>query len=97
MLFDLPTGAAMAEGGDPTSRRTAVFSIVANHDPQLLCRLMGTIAQQDRLVHSLSLGSTPRRQRLLVELQDIDRPRAELLAEKMRRFVDVRSVRLHWR
>lgn len=87
---------ATDERGRP-GERAATFSIVADHDPQLLCRLLGTIAQQDRLVRAMTLSSTTRRQRVRIGLADIDLHRAEILAERMRRFVHVRSVRLLWR
>ena len=82
---------------DAAAPQVATFSIVMDEDSQLPCRLLGLVAQQDRPVRSLALTSSRRRQRLEVELPGVDRRRAEILAEKMRGCVHVRSVRLCWR
>lgn len=72
----------------------AVFSITAERCPQILCRLLGLIAQQDRLVDWIEAQSSARTCRVSLGVRDIDPQRAAIIAEKMRSLVRVRTVRL---
>lgn len=72
----------------------AVFAITTEHCPQVLCRLIGLLAQQDRLVDWVRVDTGARTCRVSLAVSGVDRQRAEIIAEKMRGLVRVRSVRL---
>lgn len=78
--------------GDET--RAARFAITTERCPQILCRLLGLIAQQDRLVDAVRVDSSARTCRISLEVRDIDAQRAAIVAEKMRTLVRVRTVKL---
>lgn len=83
---------AMADNG---FARAVTFRVSAARCPQLLCRLMGLFAQQDRLVHHANAIATPRRLRVTITICGLDDCRAEVIAEKMRQLISVHSV--SWR
>lgn len=85
-MTTLSTGAADA--------RTAMFAITTERCPQILCRLLGLVAQQDRLVERFEVESSARRYRVSLSIPDIDRHRAEIMLEKMRSIVSVRTARM---
>ncbi|WP_343518298.1 hypothetical protein [Sphingomonas sp.] len=74
--------------------RAAVFAITTERCPQVLCRVLGLIAQQDRLVDAVRVESSARVCRIALEIRGIDRHRAAIVAEKMRSLVRVRTVKL---
>lgn len=76
------------------SEGEAVFSITTEPCPQILCRLLGIIAQQDRLVDWVEAESSARTCRVSLSIRGIDPQRARIIAEKMRSLVRVRTVRL---
>lgn len=75
-------------------RPRAVYVITAERCPQILCRLIGLFAQQDRTVERLEAIDTGRIMRVTLCVRDIDPHRAMVIAEKMRQFVRVRTVKL---
>lgn len=75
---------------------TATFVVTARRCPQLLCRLVGLFAQQDRLVETLRVDALPRSVRASITIGGIDAQRAEIIANKMRSIVSVRTVRLRF-
>ncbi|MFL9842259.1 hypothetical protein ABS767_14915 [Sphingomonas sp. ST-64] len=81
---------------DPDGGGTATFVVTAARCPQLLCRLVGLFAQQDRLVHSLRVDTLPRSVRASITVTGIDRDRAEIIRHKMGAIVSVRTVRLRF-
>ncbi|MGK6319273.1 hypothetical protein [Sphingomonas sp. DT-204] len=85
----------MATGHAPrTAPRAAVFAITADRCAQVLSRLLGLIAQQDRVVEWAQVECSARTCRVSLAVHDIDSRRAEIIAEKMRGLVKVRTVRL---
>ncbi|QDX27934.1 hypothetical protein FPZ54_19240 [Sphingomonas suaedae] len=75
---------------------TATFVVTAGRCPQLLCRLVGLFAQQDRLVHALRVDTLPRSVRASITVGGIDAHRAEIIGNKMRSIVSVRTVRVRF-
>lgn len=75
-------------------RRAAVFAITTERCPQVLCRVLGLVAQQDRLADAVRIESSARICRISLEIRDIDPHRAAIVAEKMRSLVRVRTVKL---
>lgn len=75
---------------------TATFVVTAARCPQLLCRLLGLFAQQDRVIESLSVETRPRGYRAAISVAGIDAQRAMIIAHKMRAIVSVRTVRLRF-
>ena len=78
------------------SMGTATFVVTAARCPQLLCRLLGLFAQQDRTVETLSVQARPRGYRAAITIAGIDAHRAEIIEHKMRAIVSVRTVRLRF-
>jgi hypothetical protein len=74
--------------------RGAVFIVTTERCPQILCRLLGLIAQQDRLVARADAVDTRRVLRVMLAVPDIDRNRATIIAGKMRQLVRVRTVKV---
>lgn len=74
----------------------AVFAVTTEHCPHVLCRLLGLIAQQDRLVDWVRVDSSARICRVSLGIRGIDPRRAEIVAEKMRSMIRVRTVRLRF-
>ncbi|MGN6820624.1 MAG: hypothetical protein ACTHJR_18355 [Sphingomonas sp.] len=74
--------------------RAAVFVVTSDRCPHVLCRLLGLFAQQDRMVERVEAIDTRRTLRVRVQVADIDRQRAAIVAEKMRQLVMVRTVEL---
>jgi len=72
----------------------AVFVVTAERCPQILCRLLCVVAQQDRMVARVDARDTRRILRVELAVADIDARIATILAEKMRQLVRVRTVRL---
>ena len=79
---------------DAAQPRLARFAITTERCPQVLCRLLGLIAQQDRLVDAVRVDSSARICRISLEIRAIDPHRAAIVAEKMRGLVRVRTVKL---
>ncbi len=73
---------------------TATFVVTAARCPQLLCRVLGLFAQQDRTVERLSVEARPRGYRAAITIAGIDAQRAEIIERKMRAIVSVRTVKL---
>lgn len=79
-----------------SSNVTATFVVTAARCPQLLCRLLGLFAQQDRTVEAVSVEARPRGYRAAITIAGIDRLRAEIIEHKMRAIVSVRTVRVRF-
>lgn len=72
----------------------SVFVITADRCPQVLSRLLGLIAQRDRLIGHVDAVDTRRVLRITLCVSDIDAGQAAIIAEKMRQMVAVRTVKL---
>jgi hypothetical protein len=78
----------------PDQPGTARFRVSAELCPHTLCRLLGYVAQQDRLVDRLHAVTRNDAMRITFSVRTIDLLRAEILAAKMRNIVSVVSVDL---
>lgn len=78
----------------PAEQPAASFAITTERCPQVLCRLLGLVAQQDRLVDAVRVDSSARICRISLEIRGIDPVRAAIVAEKMRSIVRVRTVKM---
>lgn len=76
---------------------SATFVVTAARCPQLLCRLLGLFAQQDRTIDALSVEARPHGYRAAITIAGIDAHRAEIIEHKMRAIISVRTVRLRFR
>jgi acetolactate synthase regulatory subunit len=72
----------------------ATFAITTEHCPQILCRLLGMIAQQGRLVERIEARRRPKYLHVHLSIAGMDAHSATIVAEKMRSLVPVRSVKL---
>ncbi|MES2042797.1 MAG: hypothetical protein V4475_02910 [Pseudomonadota bacterium] len=82
---------------DPGAAPGAIFVVTANRCPQILCRLLGLVSQQGRLIERVEAVDTRRILRVTLAVADLDAHRAAIIAEKMRQMVTVRTVRLRAR
>lgn len=71
------------------------FVVRADRCPQLLCRLLGLFAQQDRMIDAVDARTTPRRLVVTLWVAGMDDHRAEIVAAKMRQMIAVRDVAVH--
>lgn len=74
--------------------RGATFVVTAERCPQVLCRLIGLVAQQGRMLTHLDAVDTRRILRVSLSVEAIEPHQAAIVAEKMRQIVRVRTVRL---
>jgi hypothetical protein len=74
------------------SEGTAVYEIEAGDVAQVLCRILGLFAQQDRPLASVVAHSHGDTVQAMVRLPAIDNHRASVLAEKLRALAMVDSV-----
>jgi len=74
------------------SRGTAVYEIEASDAAQVLCRVLGLFAQQDRPLASVVAHSHGDKVQAMLRLLDLDMQRAQVLAEKLRAMAMVESV-----
>lgn len=72
----------------------ATFVVTTDRCPQVLGRLLGLVAQQGRMIARLDAVDTRRILRVTLSVAEIDARHAAIIAEKMRQFVTVRTVRL---
>jgi hypothetical protein len=72
----------------------ATFAIQTDICPQILCRLLGLLAQQGRLVERVDARRRPEGLDVRIEIAGIAEHHAEIVAAKMRSLVSVRAVRL---
>jgi hypothetical protein len=75
----------------------AVLAITTERCPQVLNRLLGLVAQQDRAVEWLRVDSSARSYRVSLAIAGIDRQRAEVIGRKMQALIRVRTVKLRLR
>src|SRR4051812_19766072 len=80
----------------PSLSPSATFAVTADLCPQILCRLLGLIAQQGRVVDRLEAQKGPMALRIRFSVSDIEQHHADILAAKMRSLVSVRAVWLSW-
>jgi hypothetical protein len=71
---------------------TAVYELEAHDAAQVLCRVLGLFAQQDRPLASVIAHSSGDRVRAMLRLDQIDAQRASILAHKLRALAMVESV-----
>lgn len=83
-----------APGASPGATPGATFVVTTDRCPQILCRLLGLVSQQGRMVARLEAVDTRRILRVTLCVADIDARGAAIVAEKMRQMVRVRTVRL---
>jgi hypothetical protein len=81
----------------PAAAPSATFVVTANRCPQILCRLLGLVSQQGRLIERVEAVDTRRILRVTLSVADLDARHAAIIAEKMRQMVAVRTVRLRQR
>jgi hypothetical protein len=74
----------------------ANFLVTAERCPQILCRLIGLVAQQDRLTSRVDAIDTGRILRITIHVPGLGEQGAAIIAEKMRQSVSVRTVRQRW-
>ncbi len=74
------------------SQGTAVYEIEAGDAAQVLCRVLGLFAQQDRPLASVVAHSHGDKIQAMLRLRDVDVQRAQVLAEKLRALATVESV-----
>ena len=72
----------------------ATFVVTTDRCPQVLGRLLGLVSQQGRMIARLDAVDTRRILRVTLSVAEIDARHATIIAEKMRQFVTVRTVRL---
>ena len=72
----------------------ARFEIKASACQQVVARLLGLLAQQDRIADDMSASRDGEDLTVMIILPDIDDHRAHIMAEKMRSFIMVASVTL---
>jgi hypothetical protein len=77
---------------DPSSNAT--FAITTELCPQVLCRLLGLLAQQGRIVERVEARQRPKSLHVRLSVAGIEAHHAEIVAAKMRSVVRVRTVRL---
>lgn len=70
------------------------FSIDAEACPQLLCRLIGHVAQHGSQLDAVSTARQGDAMRAEIRISGLAHERAEILAERLRAIVPVRSVTL---
>ena len=78
-------------GGAPSC---ATFAIRTELCPQILCRLLGLIAQQGRMVEWVEARRGSNCLHVSLSVAGIDRQQAEIVAAKMRSLVPVQAVSL---
>ncbi|MGY4395420.1 hypothetical protein ACVWZA_000581 [Sphingomonas sp. UYAg733] len=83
---------AEARPRDGEAPRPFSFAVTAERCPQILCRLIGLFAQQDRLIDQVEMVDTGRILRVTLVVSGIDPQRAAIAAEKIRQLVRVRTV-----
>lgn len=71
---------------------TAVYEVEATDAAQVLCRVLGLFAQQDRALASVVAHSHGDTVQAMLRLRDVDAQRASVLAEKLRALATVESV-----
>ena len=71
---------------------SAVYEVEATDAAQVLCRMLGLFAQQDRPLASVVAHSHGNRVHAMLRLTEIDCRRARILAEKLRAMAMVESV-----
>lgn len=81
----------------PGATPGAIFVVTADRCPQILCRLLGLVSQQGRLIDRVDAVDTRRILRVTLSVADLDARHAAIIAEKMREMVTVRTVRLRRR
>jgi len=74
------------------SEGTAVYEVEASDAAQVLCRILGLFAQQDRPLASVIAHSAGDRMQAMLRLGGIDAQRAGVLANKLRALATVDSV-----
>ncbi len=74
--------------------RGAVFVVTADRCPQILCRLLGLVAQQNQILGRVDAITTRNIFRVTFCVPEMEARHATIIAEKMRQFIGVRTVKL---
>jgi len=74
----------------------STFEIKGSACPQLLAKLVGLLAQQDRIPDQVCASRDGDGLTITIRVSDIDDHRAGIIAEKMRGFVTVAQVALRF-
>lgn len=83
--------------GTPMNQGQAEFRILAEASPQLLMRIFGLLAQQDRMPDRATVEVAKGALEVVLATDGFPRHRAEVVAEKIRSMVGSHSVDLFWR
>ena len=89
--------------GDPASGLdvrngvgSAEFKIRGDASPQLLMRILGLLAQQDRMPDRATIAKVGETLEVVIAIGALPRHRAEVVAEKVRSMIGTYSVQLAW-
>ena len=74
----------------------AVFRVRGDASPQLLMRILGLLAQQDKMPDRATIEKVDETLEVTLALGGLVRHRAEVVAEKVRAMVGSHSVDLAW-
>ena len=75
---------------------SATFVIASDDCPQVLCRLLGYIAQQSRIVERMRARRCGQLLWIAIVVTGIDLHRAKILKEKMNALITVVNVKIFW-
>ncbi|MGV8916701.1 MAG: hypothetical protein ACOH2R_02695 [Pseudomonas sp.] len=70
------------------------YQILADAEPELLCRVLNLFAMQYLIPQQVSMLQQDRMLMIEVQLDDLSWHRAQVIGEKMRNLIDVCSVNL---
>ena len=74
----------------------AEFRVRGDASPQLLMRILGLLAQQDRMPDRATIDKVDETLEVVIAIGALPRHQAEVVAEKIRSMVGTHSVRLAW-
>ena len=74
----------------------AEFRVRGDASPQLLMRILGLLAQQDRMPDRATIENVDETLEVVIAIGALPRHRAEVVAEKVRSMIGTHSVQLAW-
>ena len=83
--LEVPNGAGWAE-----------LQVRGDATPQLLMRILGLLAQQDRMPDRATIEKVNETLEVTIAISALPRHRAEVVAEKVRSMIGTHSVQLAW-
>ena len=72
------------------------FKIRGDASPQLLMRILGLLAQQDRMPDRATIAKVGETLEVVIAIGALPRHRADVVAEKIRSMIGTHSVQLAW-